>query len=173
MRILGIDPGLRHTGWGLIDQDGSRLSYVADGTISTGGKAPMEERLLTLNAGLISVIKNYEPNEAAIEETFVNQNPAAALKLGMARGVVFMTPAQVGLKVSEYAANVIKKTVVGSGHASKEQIMMMVKTLLPKADPHSADSADALAIAICHSSHRGINRLRSQIKSENSKAGAA
>lgn len=150
MRIIGLDPGLRHAGWGVIDYQGNRLSYVAAGTINPAPKAPMAERLKELHEKLSEIIDDYRPEQAAIEETFVNKNPASALKLGMARGVILMTPARFHIPCAEYAPNVIKKSVVGTGHAAKEQIQMMVKTLLPKADISAPDQADALAVAICH-----------------------
>ena len=153
MRILGIDPGLQKMGWGIIDVDGHSLRYVDCGTIKTRASDSMAERLLTIDHGLSQVIVINKPEEAAIEETFVNKNPASALKLGMARGVAFVAPARAGLKVFEYPANVVKKSVVGAGHASKDQVGMMVKTLLPMSRPDSEDAADALAIAICHAHH--------------------
>ncbi|WP_135076225.1 crossover junction endodeoxyribonuclease RuvC [Terasakiella sp. SH-1] len=154
MRLLGLDPGLRITGWGIIDIDGNRMSCVADGAIKTDAKLPLAERLVQLNEGIESVIKRFGPVEAAVEETFVNKNPTSTLKLGQARGVVMLTPARAGLSVFEYTPNQVKKTVVGAGHAQKEQVQMMVKTLLPAAKLEIADAADALAVAICHAQHR-------------------
>ncbi|VAV90629.1 Crossover junction endodeoxyribonuclease RuvC [hydrothermal vent metagenome] len=154
IRIIGIDPGLRNTGWGLITICGSQLTYVADGTIRSNPKDPLAERLMQLHDGLSAVIQEWQPDEAAVEETFVNKDARATLKLGAARGIALLVPARAGLSVGEYAPNMVKKTVVGSGHAGKEQITAMIKILLPKASPDSADSADALAIAICHSQHR-------------------
>jgi len=155
IRILGIDPGLRHMGWGVVEVLGSRLSYVASGTLHSNDKACLSERLCALHHGLSAVVSDYAPQEAAVEETFVNRDPRSALKLGQARGIAIVVPALAGLIVAEYAANLIKKTVVGSGHAEKAQIAMMVKMLLPKCDPASADAADALAVAITHAQHRG------------------
>jgi crossover junction endodeoxyribonuclease RuvC len=154
VRILGIDPGLRNMGWGIISVCGSQLSYIADGTVRSNPKEPLAERLIHLHEGLTAVCREWQPDEAAVEETFVNKDARATLKLGQARGIALLVPAQAGLPVGEYAPNVVKKTVVGSGHAGKEQIGAMIKILLPKANPDSADSADALAIAICHSQHR-------------------
>ncbi len=154
MRILGLDPGLRHTGWGVIDIAGNRLRYVADGAVHSSEKAPMAERLVQLHDGLAEVVRSFAPTEAAVEETFVNKNPTSTLKLGLARGVVLLVPALAGLPVAEYGANHIKKSVVGTGHAAKEQVQMMVRMLLPGASPSSADAGDALAVAICHAHHR-------------------
>ena len=154
IRIIGIDPGLRNTGWGIIAQEGTRLSYVADGTIRSDASAPLAERLMQLHDQLSEVMRGFEPDEAAVEETFVNKDARATLKLGQARGIAMLVPAQAGLSVAEYAPNLVKKTVVGAGHADKVQIQAMVKILLPMCKPSSADSADALAIAICHAQHR-------------------
>jgi crossover junction endodeoxyribonuclease RuvC len=154
MRLLGLDPGLQHTGWGVIEADGSRLSFVACGTVDTNAKSPLAERLVELHEGLRAVIDEWEPAEAAVEETFVNKNPTSTLKLGLARGVVLLTPALFGLKVAEYPANLVKKSVVGAGHAAKEQVQMMVRVLLPASSAGTADAADALAVAICHAHHR-------------------
>ena len=155
-RIIGIDPGLRHLGWGIIESEGSRLVFVACGTIHTDAKQTLAERLRLLHLGLAAVIAEHAPDEAAVEETFVNRDPQSALKLGQARGIALVVPALAGLSVAEYAANTVKKTVVGAGHADKKQIAMMVRVLLPKADAGSADAADALAVAITHAQHRGI-----------------
>ena len=154
IRILGIDPGLRRTGWGLIETDGNRLIHVACGSLETSDRAGLGARLLVIHDGLIAVIERYQPHEAAVETTFVNNNAAATLKLGQARGIAMLVPVKAGLTVAEYAPNVIKKTVVGAGHGEKAQIRMMIGVLLPKADPQSEDAADALAIAICHAHHR-------------------
>ncbi len=154
IRILGIDPGLRRTGWGLIEADGNRLIYVACGSVETREADDLGVRLVTLHDGLSQVIVQFAPAEAAVEATFVNTNAAATLKLGQARGIAMLVPARAGLAVAEYAPNVVKKTVVGAGHGEKAQIRMMVGVLLPKADPQSEDAADALAIAICHAHHR-------------------
>lgn len=154
IRILGIDPGLQRCGWGVIDYIDNRLVFVAGGCIKPPTKAAMAERLGIIDKGLEDVIAQWKPDEAAIEETFSNTNAASTIKLGMARGVAFVAPARAGLKVGEYAANTVKKSVVGAGHADKDQIMMMVKVLLPKASFEIADTADALAVAICHAHHR-------------------
>ena len=155
IRIIGIDPGLRRTGWGILESDGVRLSYVASGLITSDGDDDLAYRLREIYQGLIEVIAGYKPLEAAVEETFVNKDARATLKLGQARGMALLAPAQRGLRVAEYAPNVIKKTVTGTGHGEKRQIAAMVSFLLPKAKFESADEADALAIAICHASHRG------------------
>lgn len=154
IRIIGIDPGLRRTGWGVLESDGVRLAYVASGHIaSTAGEA-LAFRLRELYEGLTGVLAAFRPSEAAVEETFVNDNPRATLKLGQARGMALLAPAMKGMRVAEYPPNLIKKTVVGAGHAEKRQIQLMVSMLLPKARFESADEADALAIAICHANHR-------------------
>jgi crossover junction endodeoxyribonuclease RuvC len=154
IRILGIDPGLRRTGWGLVEADGNRLIYLACGSLETSERADLGVRLVAIHDGLSQVIAQYRPHEAAVEATFVNANAAATLKLGQARGIAMLVPAKAGLIVAEYAPNVVKKTVVGAGHGDKAQIRMMVGVLLPKADPQSEDAADALAIAVCHAHHR-------------------
>ncbi len=150
MRLIGLDPGLRCTGWGVIEIDGNRLSFVAEGIVETNSKLSLSQRLSEIYMGVSEVIGQFNPVQAAVEETFVNKNPASALKLGQARGVVLLAPSMAGLVVAEYSPNMVKKSVVGSGHASKEQVQMMVKTILPKATITNADAADALAIAICH-----------------------
>ena len=159
IRIIGIDPGLRNTGWGVVAQEGTKLSYVADGSVHSDAAAPLAERLLQIHAQLMEVIRAHQPDEAAVEETFVNSDARATLKLGQARGVVMLAPAMLGIPVSEYAPNMIKKTVVGAGHAEKDQVKHMVRLLLPKAQMKTADSTDALAIAICHAHHRGSRTL--------------
>jgi crossover junction endodeoxyribonuclease RuvC len=158
MRLLGLDPGLRHTGWGIIDVEGSHLRYVADGAIHPKADLGLAERLVQLHHALARIISDHRPGEAAVEETFVSQNAASTLKLGMARGVVVLVPALSGLAVSEYSANLIKKSVVGVGHATKDQVQMMVRRLLPGCRLDSEDSADALAVAICHAHHAGTAR---------------
>jgi len=155
MRVLGLDPGLRHTGWGVIDVDGNRLSYVADGVASARADLPLSERLVVLFRQIGEVLERFRPDEAAVEETFVNKNPASTLKLGVARGVVLLAPAERGLKVSEYSTNLVKKSVVGAGHAEKAQVQLMVRRLLPGCAVVKADAADALAVAICHAHHAG------------------
>ena len=154
IRIIGIDPGLRRTGWGIVEADGVRLIYVASGLITSDAEDDLAYRLRALHEGLTSVIASFKPVEAAIEETFVNKDARATLKLGQARGMALLAPAQKGLRVAEYPPNVVKKTVTGTGHGDKRQIAAMVGFLLPKAKFESADEADALAIAICHASHR-------------------
>jgi crossover junction endodeoxyribonuclease RuvC len=161
VRIMGIDPGLRRCGWGVIEAEDNRLRFVACGTLTPRTDGGLAERLAELNAGLVDVLDRFAPHEAAVEETFVNQGVRSALILGQARGVVLMTPAARGLPVAEYAANLVKKSVVGTGHAEKAQIGLMVKILLPTADFKGADAADALAIAICHAHHRvSVRRAR-------------
>jgi crossover junction endodeoxyribonuclease RuvC len=152
-RVLGIDPGLQKTGWGIVEAKGAVLCYIASGTIRTKAKDPLSERLGCIDAKLEQIIAAFRPESCAIEETFVNKNPASALKLGVARGAAFIAPARAGLEVCEYPANLVKKSIVGAGHASKGQIEMMVRTLLPQATPDSEDAADALAIALCHLHH--------------------
>jgi crossover junction endodeoxyribonuclease RuvC len=160
IRILGIDPGLRRTGWGLIESDGNRLIYVACGLVETSEKASLGVRLVAIHDGLFAVIEKYNPHEAAVEHTFVNSNAAATLKLGQARGIAMLVPARAGLTVAEYAPNLVKKTIVGTGHGEKAQIRMMIGVLLPQADPRTEDAADALAIAVCHAHHRMSAVLR-------------
>ncbi len=154
IRILGIDPGLRCTGWGVVESDGNRLIYVACGSVETNERAELCERLVSIHAGLRKVIEEFSPDEAAVEHTFVNTNASATLKLGQARGVAMLVPAQAGLSVAEYAPNLVKKSIVGAGHGDKAQIRMMIGVLLPKAEPESEDAADALAIAVTHAHHR-------------------
>jgi len=152
MRVLGIDPGLRRMGWGVIDVDGPRLRHVASGTCQSDGP-DLAARLLSLHAQLTDVLRRYAPEAAAVEQTFVNSDGTGTLKLGQARGVALLVPAQFGLAVGEYAPNTVKKTVVGFGHADKTQVDHMVRMQLPGAQPQTADAADALAIAICHAHH--------------------
>ena len=153
MRLIGLDPGLRLTGWGVIDVDGNRLRHVAHGVVKVAGDRSLAERLAELFEAIAAVVAAQRPLEAAVEETFVNINPGSTLKLGQARGVVMLAPARAGLPVFEYAANLVKKSVTGAGHADKRQIAMMVGVLLPGVEA-SADAADALAVAICHAHHR-------------------
>ncbi len=157
-RILGIDPGLRACGWGVIESAHGRLSFVAAGVIEppAKNKASLAARLAALHREITAIITHHAPAEAAVEETFVNNNPRAALTLGQARGVCLSAPALQGLDVAEYAANKIKKSVTGVGHGDKTQIQAMIKVLLPKAGLQCADAADALAVAICHAHHRDI-----------------
>jgi crossover junction endodeoxyribonuclease RuvC len=154
IRILGIDPGLRNTGWGLIDVQGSRLAYVGCGSIKTDAATSLAIRLAHIHRSLTELIEAERPDEAAVEETFVNRDPQSTLKLGQARGVALAAPALLSLVVAEYSANLIKKTVVGAGHAEKPQVAMMVRMLLPSCQISSPDAADALAVAITHAQHR-------------------
>ncbi|MEE8532120.1 MAG: crossover junction endodeoxyribonuclease RuvC [Alphaproteobacteria bacterium] len=153
MRLLGLDPGLRKTGWGVIDVAGNRLRHVAHGTVTTDNGKPLSLRLVQLHEGLRDIIARYRPDAAAVEETFVNRNAVSTLKLGQARGVVLLAPALAGVPASEYATNLVKKSIVGSGHAGKEQVAEMVRRLLPGCLPEGSDAADALAVAICHAHH--------------------
>jgi len=153
-RLLGIDPGLRFTGWGVIESEGNRLRHVADGVIATDGTAGVPIRLRSLHDALAALMIEWQPEEAAIEETYVNRNGTATLKLGYARGVALLAPALAGIPVSEYAAKSVKLAVVGTGSAEKAQVQMMVRRLLPGAAIRRADAADALAVAICHAHHR-------------------
>jgi crossover junction endodeoxyribonuclease RuvC len=161
IRILGVDPGLRRTGWGLIAITGNELSFIAAGTVKAPLDGELAMRLLALHEGLAAVIREHRPDEAAVEQTFVNRDAVATLKLGHARGIALVVPAAAGLFVAEYAPNAVKKTVVGAGHAEKQQIRAMVRLLLPRATFDSDDAADALAVAICHAHHRTARmRLR-------------
>lgn len=164
IRILGIDPGLQRTGWGVIAAGNGRLSWLAHGVVASTASRSTAERLVEIEEGLSKVLADWAPEEAAVEETFVNKNPVSTLKLGLARGIALYVPAKAGLPVSEYPANLIKKSVVGAGHADKTQVQMMVETLLPAAriaekGKGSADAADALAVAICHAHHAQTRRL--------------
>lgn len=165
VRILGLDPGLRHTGWAVIDSKDSRLSFVAAGVANSTDSLSLAERLVELHTQIRAVVCDFAPDEAAIEETFVNKNPNSTLKLGQARGVVLLAPAESGIPVAEYTPNQIKKAVVGAGHAEKHQVDMMVHTLLPTAGKLKPDAADALAAAICHSYMR-ITTARMQYLAE-------
>ncbi len=163
IRILGIDPGLRRTGWGLIVCEGTRLSYGACGVVTSDDKLDLANRLYQLHQGLTEVVRSTDPDEVAVEETFVNKDGQATLKLGHARAMALLVPTMVGLSVAEYAPNLVKKTVVGSGHAEKEQIHAMIRILLPKADPGTNDAADALAVAITHAHHRKARALKAAL----------
>ena len=160
VRIIGLDPGLRRTGWGVVESTGNRLTYVASGTVTPPVSAPLSMRLTHLFEAISALVAEHRPDEAAVEETFVNAGARSALQLGQARGVVLMTPASLGLPVGEYAANLVKKSVVGTGHADKTQIQAMIAVLLPGARVTGADAADALAIAICHAHHRKAAALK-------------
>jgi crossover junction endodeoxyribonuclease RuvC len=159
VRLMGIDPGLRFTGWGVIGVDGNRLIHIADGVIATESELSVPLRLKAIHDGLTTLFAEYRPDEAAVEETYVNRNGAATLKLGYARGVALLAPALVGIPVLEYGAKAVKSAVVGTGGASKDQVEMMVRRLLPGATLRRADASDALAVAICHAHHRS-SRLR-------------
>lgn len=154
VRLLGLDPGLQHTGWGMVESAGSRLRHLGDGVISTDADQSLAMRLSQLHRALLKLLEEWQPDEAAVEHTYVNKNPGAALKLGQARGVVLLAPALRGIPVAEYQAMEVKRAVVGTGHAEKVQVEAMVKLLLPGAVIRRADAADALAVAICHAHHR-------------------
>ena len=154
MRILGLDPSLSSTGWGIVEVENNRLRYVADGFIKTDPKLPIYDRLAVIHRALNEVIETYHPQEAAIEQVFLNENPTSTIKLGMARGVVILAPALFGIPVCEYEPTKVKKGVVGVGRAEKSQVETMVKILLPGCKPKNNDSSDALAMAICHNSYR-------------------
>ena len=154
VRIIGLDPGLRRTGWGVITADGARLRWVAHGVVAPPEAAPFSERLLFLFEALGTICADHGCEEAAVEEVFVNVNPQSTLKLGQARGVVLLAASRSGMEVGEYAARLVKKSVVGVGNASKDQVHAMVQRLLPGAKIAGPDAADALAVAICHANHR-------------------
>jgi crossover junction endodeoxyribonuclease RuvC len=159
MRIIGLDPGLRATGWGIIHAEGNRLSHVAHGIIRSNPDDELAYRLRSLHDALMELLQEWQPQAAAVEETFVNKNPASTLKLGQARGVVLLAPAQAGLPVAEYAATEVKKAVVGTGRADKDQVHAMVKRLLPGCNVTGTDAADALAVAICHAHNAATARV--------------
>ena len=158
MRVLGLDPGLRHTGWGVIEADGNRLRHLGNGVVVSDAKAELSQRLLQLHQGIAEVVARFAPDSAAVETTLANKNPSSTLKLGMARGVALLTPALAGLPVAEYLPMIVKKAVVGTGHADKDQVEMMVGRLLPGCAVAAPDAADALAVAICHSHHRATGQ---------------
>jgi crossover junction endodeoxyribonuclease RuvC len=162
IRILGIDPGLRRTGWGLVEIAGNRLTFVACGSVTTRDDEALAARLLVIHDGLMRVLEEFRPDEAAVEATFVNRDAKATLKLGQARGIAMVVPAKAGVPVSEYAPNLVKKSIVGAGHGEKAQVRMMIGVLLPRADPSSDDAADALAIAVTHAHHRRSIALRAE-----------
>lgn len=163
LRIIGIDPGLRRTGWGVIDTDGVRLGFVACGSVVSNETESLGSRLRQLFDGLSEVLAALSPMEAAVEQTFVNRDASATLKLGQARGIALLAPALLGLPIAEYAPNAVKKTVVGAGHGDKGQIRAMVKCLLPRATPDSADAADALAVAITHAHSRAWAKFETAV----------
>lgn len=160
IRIIGIDPGLRRTGWGVVETVGNSLRFVASGTVTSDAKLDLASRLRQLYDGLSAVIHHHQPDEAAVEQTFVNKDAVATLKLGQARGIALLVPSLAGLPVAEYAPNAVKKAVIGVGHGEKAQIHMMVKVLMPRATFDGDDAADALAIAICHTHHRQSAQAR-------------
>ncbi len=153
VRILGIDPGLRHTGWGIIEAEGNRLSFIADGVVEPNPDLSLAERLQELFLQVQGIVAAYAPHECAIEDTFVNKNPVSTLKLGHARAAAMLAPAVAGISVAEYKPNLVKKSVVGAGHADKAQVAAMMRVLLPGSNA-SKDAADALAVAVCHAHHR-------------------
>lgn len=159
VRIIGIDPGLRNTGWGVVESDGIHLSYVASGLVASDAGLELANRLVEIHEGLSLVLMSHKPHEAAVEQTFVNRDAQATLKLGQARGIALLAPAQMKLPVTEYAPNQVKKTVIGAGHGDKAQIRAMLRHLLPKARPKTDDEADALAIAITHAHHRHVSSV--------------
>jgi len=160
IRIIGIDPGLRRMGWGVVETIGNSLRFVASGTVTSEGDDDLATRLRHLHDGLQGVMAEHRPHEAAVEQTFVNKDAVATLKLGQARGIAMLVPALSNLPVAEYAPNAVKKAVIGVGHGEKQQIHMMVKVLMPKATFNTSDAADALAIAICHAHHRQSAQAR-------------
>jgi crossover junction endodeoxyribonuclease RuvC len=164
IRILGIDPGLRRTGWGVVEIAGNRLGFIGCGSVMTDVRDTLSARLLVLHDGLMRILDEFRPDEAAVEETFVNKNAKATLKLGQARGIAMVVPARAGVPVAEYAPNLVKKSIVGTGHGDKVQVRMMIGVLLPKADPNSDDAADALAIAVTHAHHRLSAVLHAALK---------
>ncbi|SPJ24736.1 crossover junction endodeoxyribonuclease RuvC [Palleronia abyssalis] len=164
MRVLGIDPGLRCLGWGVIETEGSRIRHVANGLCRSDGGDALAIRLMALHRQVAQVIADHAPDVAAIEQTFVNSDGAGSLKLGQARGVALLALAQAGLEIGEYAPNKVKKTVVGVGHAAKPQIDHMVRMQLPGAVPEGPDAADALAIALCHAAHLATMRAWAQVR---------
>ncbi|WBU52733.1 crossover junction endodeoxyribonuclease RuvC [Paracoccus sp. SCSIO 75233] len=162
MRVLGIDPGLQNMGWGVIELDGARLRHIANGIVKSGQGA-LGPRLLLLYRGLVDVIAAHAPTDAAVEQTFVNKDAVGTLKLGQARGIALLAPAEAGLEIGEYAPNAVKKAVVGVGHAAKEQVQHMVRHQLPGVEFAGADAADALAIAICHAHHLQSRSIRIKV----------
>jgi len=160
IRILGIDPGLRRTGWGMVEIDGNRLGFLGCGSVTTDQHEALAARLLAIHDGLMRILDEFRPDEAAVEATFVSRDAQATLKLGQARGIAMVVPARAGVLVAEYAPNLVKKSIVGAGHGDKTQVRMMIGVLLPKADPASHDAADALAVAVTHAHHRQSVILR-------------
>lgn len=163
MIILGLDPGLTHTGWGIVKQENNCLKFLASGTLKSNAKETLPQRLVSLYEGLQDILKTWTPDTAAVEETFVNTNAQSTLKLGQGRAISLLVPALHGIPVEEYAANLVKKSVVGTGHATKEQIMHMIKVILPSSSAQNEHEADALAVAICHAHHREHNALKNAV----------
>lgn len=164
IRILGIDPGLRRTGWGVVTIEGNRLAFLGCGSVATDQRLALANRLVTIHDALMRILDEFRPDEAAVEATFVNKDAKATLKLGQARGIAMVVPAKAGVPVAEYAPNLVKKTIVGAGHGDKAQVRMMIGVLLPRADPQSDDAADALAIAVTHAHHRQSAVLHAALK---------
>lgn len=174
MRVIGIDPGLRNLGWGIVDVAGSKIAHVANGICKTATGGPLAQRLLSLHEQLDAVLRQYKPTTSAVENTFVNKDGAGTLKLGQARGICLLVPAQYGLEVAEYAPNAVKKVVVGVGHADKAQVLHMVKMQLSGVIPVGPDAADALAIALCHAHHAQFSgRLNAALAKADAQKGAA
>ncbi|MBF0307606.1 MAG: crossover junction endodeoxyribonuclease RuvC [Alphaproteobacteria bacterium] len=165
MLLLGLDPGLRNTGWGLVEAAGNRLRQVADGVVHSDQALSLAERLAQLHRGVAEIVARFAPDEAAVEETFVNRNPASTLKLGQARGAVLLAPALAGVPVAEYSPALVKKSLVGTGRADKIQVAAMVRLLLPGCLVGGGDAADALAVAICHAHHRATARRMAEAAS--------
>lgn len=165
MLLLGLDPGLRNTGWGLVEAVGNRLRQVADGVVHSDQALSLAERLAQLHRGIAEIVARFAPDEAAVEETFVNRNPASTLKLGQARGAVLLAPALAGVPVAEYSPALVKKSLVGTGRADKTQVAAMVRLLLPGCLVSGGDAADALAVAICHAHHRATARRMAEAAS--------
>ena len=173
MRVIGIDPGLRNLGWGIVDVEGSKVTHVANG-VCKSGVGDLAQRLLTLHTQLDAVMVEHKPETAAVEQTFVNKDGAGTLKLGQARGICMLVPAQHGLAVAEYAPNAVKKVVVGVGHADKNQVLHMVKMQLKGVEPAGPDATDALAIALCHAHHAQFSgRLAAALAKADQQRGAA
>jgi len=172
IRILGIDPGLRRTGWGMIVIAGNALSFLGCGSVTTNDRDALATRLLAIHDGLMRILEEFQPDEAAVEQTFVSKDARATLKLGQARGIAMVVPARAGVSVAEYAPNLVKKSIVGAGHGDKAQVRMMIGVLLPKADPSTDDAADALAIAVTHAHHRRSVVLHAALRVAASKVAA-
>tara|TARA_B100001559_G_C16485904_1_gene616022 strand:+ start:437 stop:943 length:507 start_codon:yes stop_codon:yes gene_type:complete len=163
MLVLGLDPGLNNTGWGLIKMTGSNLSHIDNGTLKVEKDIALPEKLFSIYTLLLEITERYSPDHAAVEEVFVNTNPRSTLKLGQARGISLLVPASLGIPVTEYSTTKVKKSIVGKGHADKDQVRAMVKLLLPGCEISGYDAADALAVAICHSHHNSDNSLQKAI----------